>query len=932
MTQRYVVVDLETTGNSLKKGDRIIQFAAVVIEGGNIIEEYSTFLNPGQQLPLFIEELTNIKQEQVDSAPSFKDIAPTVMELLKDACFVAHNVLFDLSFLHEELVEAGYPGFYGSAIDTVELAKITRPTAQSYKLAHLAADEGFLHDRPHQADSDAYATAKLFLLFKSELEGIPLVTLKQLNKLSLSLKSDISELLTSILEERMKKSPIHHPHLYIHKGIAVRKPEPDPAFSGEGDATFPVKREVKLSMLQKAFPKYEEREDQLDMMDAVYNGLSKEEVVIIEAGTGLGKTIGYLLPAAYHAHVRKEKVVISTYTIDLQNQILHKELDALKNMLPFSVRTCVLKGRSNYISMAKFDRVLRTRNDNYEAAITKMQILNWLLQTETGDKDELNLSSGGELFWEKLQDGEHLQSEHLESWRNLDFYERAKNRALHSDLIITNHAYLMTDHFTTENSIASNAAVIVDEAHHLENAALKYMGSSLDYISAKMMLNKIGTRDQRLLLHKVESMLNGKGVLKHAPKRIESLVTDLAYELEQFFGILGGVSARIVKKTGGSGENGLNLLDLLKNDSDARAIEMIAERLIWQFKDLGLLFDEVITSLMDESELGKSQLFYLTEMHSLQLFFKEKHMQIKEFFKQRKGDYLYWLEWNKNSPSMYVRLYSQPCFIGDKLRNHFFGRHKSTILTSSTIKVNGSFDFFKERLGITDMAAAAYVYKSPFNYEKQVKMLIASDLPEVNKVSNEDYARELAAYIEEAAVVSNGRMLILFTSKEMLKETHAFLKAGDKLDGFNILSQGISSNSKSRLIKYFRSYEKSILLGTASFWDGLDLPGDILKCLLLVRLPFSSPADPLTEARAKRVQEEGGSPFWDYSLPEAIMRFRQGFGRLIRTNEDKGVFIVCDKRITTTRYGEEFIASLPELKMEEVTVSQLHDKMIDWLN
>ena len=930
MTQRYVVVDLETTGNSVKKGDKIIQFAAVVVEDGKIAEQFSTFLNPEQPLTPFIEELTGISSEQLEGAPLFADIAPEVNRLLDKACFVAHNVLFDLSFLQDELLEAGYPGFYGPTIDTVELAKIMRPQSASYKLSHLAAAEGLDHERPHQADSDALATAGLLMKFAGELKQIPLVTLKQLLALSHSLQSEISELMEFTLQERMKQSPLHHPYLQIHKGIAFRKPTPPEKMQRPLAAVFPEKDEEKKEMLRKAFSQFEAREGQLKMMDDVYRLIKGEKLAMLEAGTGLGKTLGYLVPAAYVSVSSNEKVIISTYTIELQNQLLQKELINLKNSLPFPVQTAILKGRSNYISLANVDRVLRIRDDNYDSALTKMQILIWLLQTETGDRDELNLTSGGELFWEKLHNGIRLSNEHQASWEPFDFYNRAKAQAEVADLIITNHAYLLSDYFTNKDGMFSGSTIIIDEAHQLDHAASKHLGTSFDYISIKMMLNKIGNSEQKLLLYRLNNLLNdGNGTDGGVCIRIENLVQEIGYELEQFFRMLAGMAEK--RMAGVSDRNAANLRDILLSSPNQRALLMLVERLVDHFKQLAGLLDDSTAHILKSCQLGKSQMYYLSELYTLVQFMREKCGQLKEYFLKPGEGTIYWLEWNRNSPSQYVYLYSQPILAGNTLWNRFFSKQKSVILTSSTLTVNGSFTYMKKKLGIDGQECETLEYPSPFDYKEKVRMLVASDIPEVNRVSVEDYAAWIAAYIRDAALASKGRMLVLFTSHEMLKETHDWLKNEPELDDFSILSHGVSSNSKSRLIKYFQNYDKSILLGTAGFWDGLDLPGETLQCLMMVRLPFSSPSEPVTEARCNEIIADGGNPFSSYSLPEAVIRFRQGFGRLIRTNEDRGVFIVCDRRIVTSPYGRDFLQSIPDIDKAEISLDALKTAIKQWL-
>lgn len=929
MTQRYVVVDLETTGNSVKKGDKIIQFAAVVVENNVIVDEYSTFINPEQPLSPFIEELTGIQSSQLVDAPLFSEVAPKIAEYFQDTYFVAHNVLFDLTFLQDEFIQNGYEPIYCSTIDTVELAKIIRPQATSFKLSHLAEEEGIEHDRPHQADSDAEVTARLFINFCEELRQLPLVTLKQLYRLSYSLKSEISELLGIILKERMTVSPIHYPYLQIHKGIAIRKPLELSHVQDAGNAIYPASAEEKEALLNKAFPNFELRKDQLKMMDAAYRIFNSNKTAIIEAGTGLGKTLGYLVPAAYCSLNQHEPIIVSTYTIELQNQLIHKELVNLHNMLPFTLKTAVLKGRPNYISLAQFDRALRTKDDNYETALIKMQILVWLLQTETGDKDELNMTAGGELFWERLQSAKGASNEHERAWQQLDFYERAKENAKDADLIVTNHAFLMSDFFSNNGMGMKNSLLIIDEAHQLENAALKHLGTSIDYVSLKMMINKLGFYDQKQLLNKLLNMVQELKPHKNNHSQADRLLQDVIYEIEQFFQLLSKACEDFQKNM--HNKNAVSLQSIVKGHGNGQPLKNLAERLHKQLQTLSAFLLEHVAYVKENGQPGKTQLFYLSEIESIAEFFKVRANNFLEYFLNNKDSFLYWVEWHKNSPGQYVYLYSQPISGGQELWHRFFAQQNSVILTSSTLTVKGSFEYMKNKLGLNHHDIETIAFPSPFQYKEKVELLVAKDIPEVNKVSQQYYVEQIVQYIEQAALACKGRMLVLFTSQDMLKEVHELLRIQTSLEDFNILSQGISSNSKTRLIKYFQNFDKSILLGTASFWDGLDLPGETLQCLMMVRLPFSPPNEPLTEARCEQIKNAGRNPFTEYALPEAIMRFRQGFGRLIRTNEDKGVFIVCDRRIVTTQYGKDFLLSIPDVAVNEVNLHDVQNSIKQWL-
>ncbi|WML30891.1 exonuclease domain-containing protein [Neobacillus sp. OS1-32] len=465
MFNKFVVIDLETTGNIPKKGDKIIQFAAVVIENGMITEQYSSLINPQKAIPVFIEELTGINDEMVINAPIFSEIAPKVISLLDGAYFVAHNVLFDLSFLQEELINANYEGFYGPVLDTVELARILYPTADGYKLSDLAEQENLRHDRPHQADSDAEVTAELLLIFLNRLMTLPRHTLKQLVPLAGGLKSDLQQLLDEMLDPLEGTEITLSQHIEIFKGIALKKTSPQPDFPvASRNTSYPENDEDKINILHKGFKSFEKRIGQFQMMDAVYNAFLTDRHLLIEAGTGVGKSLGYLLPAAYFSQQCKRPIVISTFTIPLQEQLLRKEIPFLNKLLPFNIQAALLKGRSHYLNLEKFHQTLLDENDNYDTTLTKMQILVWLTETETGDKDELNLSSGGQLFWDKVRNGQAVYETNSD-WLEKDFFLKAKRDAATADLIITNHSLLLSDMTGKGPSLPRYDYAIIDEGH-----------------------------------------------------------------------------------------------------------------------------------------------------------------------------------------------------------------------------------------------------------------------------------------------------------------------------------------------------------------------------------------------------------------------------------------------------------------------------------
>jgi ATP-dependent DNA helicase DinG len=932
MFSKFVVVDLETTGNSPKKGDKIIQFAAVVIENGKITETFSSLLKPNQPIPVFIEELTGINDEMVKQAPYFSEIAQKVMLLLEDAYFVAHNVFFDLPFLQEELIDSGYEGFYGPVIDTVELARILYPVADGYKLTDLAEQENLRHERPHQADSDAQVTAELLLLFLDKAMQLPSKTLSQLVHLSGGLKSDLQQMFDELLSEKNKSVETLPESIEVFNGVAIRKHFPDSnEILTQHDYSYPADHQTKADMLKSVFSSFEERTGQFSMMDEVYHAFQMSKHCFIEAGTGVGKSIGYLLPAAYISKQAGKQIVISTYTIQLQEQLIRKEVPLLLKLVPFPVKIVLLKGKDHYLSLEKFSQTLLEENDNYDTTLTKMQILVWLLETETGDKDELNLSSGGQIFWNKIKSEQTVYGQN-EFWKEKDFYFRAKSRADKADMVITNHSLLLSDLKANNALLPHFDYVILDEGHHFEKAAAKYLGRTLDYLNVRMLLGQIGNYDQKQLFYHLETLMetgkvNKEGLLHTF--ELNQLILNLFYEMDEFFKLSALYTLKHSINNPGSPRLRVRLMHHIY-DKELAAITHSAERFVFLLGDVHTALTEKLTALKKGSLLKGDQIVFVDEMHSVLAELAELKETVKDLI-MADSDLVKWIETDLRVPQNVTTITQQPASVAEYLSNVFFKKKKSVVITSATLTVNHSFHFIRKELGLKDYPCNEVIIPSPFDYKNQVELLIPEDLPEITSVSVDEYVVAITEHIITIAEATKGRMLLLFTSHEMLKKTYELIKESGFLSDFAIIAQGITSGSQTRLTRNFQRYEKAILLGTSSFWEGVDIPGEDLTCLVIVRLPFSPPDDPFTEAKCEYVKSQGGNAFSDYSLPEAVLRFKQGFGRLIRTENDRGIIVVFDKRIISTKYGKAFLQSIPDIRVRNGSIEQLSESIIQWL-
>jgi ATP-dependent DNA helicase DinG len=929
---KLVVIDLETTGNSPKKGEKIIQLSAVIIEGGKIIDQYTSFVSPGKPIPAFIEELTGINDEMVKDAPAFHEIAPKILELLDHGVFVAHNVQFDLSFLQAELEEAGYNPFTGPAFDTVELAKVALPSADSFKLTELSNSLDLSHVRPHQADSDAYVTAEILLYFIEELSKLPLVTLEKLHKLSHHLKSDLSLLFDSIVSEKQKHVEDLPPQLEVYRGLALLKK----ASSMKDESPIEELHFDEPNIeehLAKHVPFYEKREQQMDMINEIQHAFHESRHVVIEAGTGVGKSLGYLWPAVMFAKASHERVVISTYTIQLQEQLLHKEIKLLEKISPIPFRTVLLKGKNHYINLFKFEQSLREEESQYDVVLTKMQILVWLTRTESGDMDELNLTSGGQLFWNRLKhDGWHLPHT-KDPWIGKDFYLFARRSAQEADIIITNHSMLLTDIVNDSSMLPPYDYLVIDEAHHLEKSARQHLGVVMDYLSIKFSTSQLGTLDQKQLFYRLDQLISSHSVQMNTHSfELDSRIAQFYVDLEEAIGVLTSVFYKKAKKRTGVQKIQLRITDEMKKSSYFQPVLMAMERVISGMKFVEREFQQVLETIKDKKiKLLDKEKALIEEFYSFLVDFTELRMDFQTVFLREMNNHVLWLDGDTRSLPNSLSIQAQPVTVDRKLHDEIFAKKKSVVLTSATLTVSGSFNYFLNEIGLVDQGIKQVQLTSPFDYNEVSRLFVPTDVPEIQQVQNEEYIEAISSHLIGVAQATKGRMLILFTSYDMLRKTYELMKESGLLEEYVLMAQGITSGSRTRLTKNFQRFDKAILFGTSSFWEGVDIPGEDLSCLAMVRLPFSPPDEPVNQAKSDILKAQGKNPFSSHSLPEAIIRFKQGVGRLIRRTSDRGIVIVYDRRVMTTRYGKAFLQSIPSMEVKEGDLYDLVSWIEDWL-
>ncbi|MBM7564529.1 ATP-dependent DNA helicase DinG [Paenibacillus sacheonensis] len=957
----YAVLDLETTGHGA--GDEIIQVGLVLLDEELKVERtYSSFVKPSIPIPAFITGLTGIDESMVENAPELEEVLLEIVPLLSDSVLVAHNVAFDSGFLNSALDRCGYMSFDGRRLDTIDLLRILYPALTTYQLGAVTELFGIEHDQHHRADSDALATAELFAACCRKLESLPLLTLQRLVQL---LGDDIDDLgwfmSQFALKKEMQTSIDVDAYAYFRQfamkaGDWTEEQHPrseEEQASTVSDWTFPSFLAHIKAEIAAVVSGYEEREPQNMMFQEVIDAFDEERHLLIEAGTGTGKSLGYLIPALFYGVQHNKKIVVSTHTINLQEQLRSRDLPLLLAVMPYPFKAAIFKGRGNYLCLRKFEGKVNARDFQAPAEdrITASQMVVWLSETEHGDQEELNFGNRGADFWSAVSSDADSCLNRSCPWFKRCYYHRAKQEANIADVVITNHSMLFTDIRADHRLLPGYEHLILDEAHHLEEVAGKHLGTQLSYYSIQQPVFRLCKDARNGQLIALNSRLAHEDMEKTQKWReeIDEVVPvfgELRDEWERLFELLyafasagsGTFRNAAASADGQGGESGQYVLRLRGGKlpdlwNEAQLIEEAVHGYLSQIiRPLEKVFAAVKEEIDDPAIAA-----LVTDLSGTVKDLARARDDLRQFIKADRSDTVYWLEANGNSRSKSVQMYAVPADVSNQLRTYFFETKRSVIMTSATLSVQKSFQYACEQLGLAGEEEAGRLktvqLPSPFNYRDQALVIIPRNIPVLKGAAGDPLFNEmLVKSLTDAAIETKGRMLVLFTSYKMLKQVYDPLKEALAQRAIQVLGQGIDSSNRSKLTRRFQQQAASVLLGTSSFWEGVDIPGDALTCLAIVRLPFQPPNHPLVEAKSELLQEQKQNPFMKLSVPQAVIRFKQGFGRLVRTGKDRGIVLIYDTRVIETYYGKYFLYSLPGPKIETMHLDQIVPRMHEWLS
>lgn len=925
----YAVVDIETTGGNVQSGDRIIQFGCVLIENDQIVHQFAVDINPLRSIPKEIEHLTGISNQSVAHAPYFEDVAATLANLLEGCVFVAHNIQFDYSFLSEEFIRCGMPPLNLKGIDTVELSQILLPTEPSFTLNDLMNSLQIVHQNPHQADSDAYATGELLLLLKQKVQLLPLVTVEKLAELAANCTMDTELFFSTHLREMRENVSALSDQIVIKNGLAIQ----NKAVSFEHiqyrkEQVYPETVEGKNTLFQSHF---DLRNTQMRMMDKIHQTLnnSDESHLAIEAPTGIGKTLGYLFPAVYHATSEKP-IVISTYTTLLQQQLMQKDLPQLQKVIPFPIQAALLKSKSHYLHLSKFAHLLEEPVHQKLEAVYRMRVLVWLTQTKTGALDELNLTNYNHDFWNKVRHRGWLGDEKLDDWYEEDFYLHAQKQVRHASIIVTNHAYLCHDLQNEKQTLKPFASLIIDEAHHLSEVASQSTSNIFRYYEMQKALKWLGKTDDAASL---------MGILSGLEEKATESLKFLLRNLDMDFYLLNESLSTLIDELLSYCRDQIQREETIQDrhdipfDSDKSSIKLkkMTKKVSQLLNEVCFLGLEVVQSLHKEKErFTQNELHQITDFYDSIIELDQQKTVFDLVFHRNSEHEVTWFSFAEKSPKNSFSIHQTSVSTHDFLKEQLVQKIPTIVYTGATLEVDGSFDYFQKQIGESHLRTLKLA--SAYDYEKQVKFWVPKEVTPIKSMTKKRYTEMIVHYLDLITKNSSENMLVLFTSFEVLQNVHELLKRHPGFVGREILAQGLSG-SRERILKRFFRAQGGILLGADSFWEGVDLPGKSLSIIVVTRLPFESPDRPFVKAKHHWLKKKQINPFYSDTIPKASLRLKQGLGRLVRSETDKGIFIVLDERLIHSNFGQKMQQSLPEgICIEEIQEAKMEAEIKNFLS
>ena len=942
-----VAFDVETTGLD-PKAEEVIQFSAVKFENGEKTEELNLFCNPNKPIPEFIVELTRIEDSMVENEPHFSERKEDILKFFADHPLIAHNARFDIGFLEEKFSMS----IENPIIDTLDIARIFLYWLPDRKLETLSAHFELETEGAHRADVDTRNTGRLFfklleimLYYDISLyNDIIFITDPLVNIPNYELYRWIHDYYQKIGRTHKEKiRPYHTMPINKLGDFKNRIISDDPKIKKISrqniDRVFGLK-----GTLSETLPGYEMRLGQMKMAGDIVEAFNEDEFLVAEAGTGVGKSLAYLIPAV--RWIKKNRrdgmsIVVSSYTKTLQEQLFFKDIPFIHEFIDKDFSVVMLKGRQNYICLTKWHALIKNLDNqiNLFDRIHLLPLLVWLRETKTGDIEE---NSGFQIrrvphIWAKLLSETGYCTTKKCAEHNGCYLGKIRKLAYHADIIIVNHSLLLSDAVSENAILPEHPIVVIDEAHNIIRSAYQYLGMEISPWRIERTLNKLYTPG-RLRLGALVNLSRYVGKGEEWEKDHADMIIKRLSQCED------DVSA-MIKSSNVFFKAFLKLVNAEIRKPDQRYIQKV------RYKSDSSPFSEMkeCEELMKVSaKVDRSLALLLKELNALNtkekasisdqgddlglaiMAFGEMQAEMRTCFYPDTDDLIYWYELPVDIDSIFLTIKASPLHVNEQLYEKVFKNKKAVIATSATLSIADRFKYFLKRSGLDMMEEGRVrteIYESPFNYEEQCEIWNVTHLGQPGNRAFDENVAELVGMLSSKHHLGT---LVLTTSYASIRNMKAVMENISKHNGFNLITQ-MGSASRTALLQRFIQQTNSVLIGTESFWEGVDIPGEPLELLVMTKLPFAVPTEPVVQAITEDIEKNGGNAFMEYSIPEAILKFKQGFGRLIRSKEDKGIALIMDNRLSFKRYGQYFQQSIPATMRFVKNSEELQQNVHKWV-
>ena len=885
----FVSIDLETTGLNYKT-DKIIEISAVKYESGKVVGSFSKLVNPNKLISPFITNLTGIKNSDVENKKSFLNISEDFISFIKDLPIIGHNIQFDLKFIDNALNNS-YDIFSHSYVcDTYFLSKIFLYYSNSFKLESLCNDFGINTGSSHRAEDDAKSAGDLFVVLLEKINNYDLNTINEIYKCykdSMTINKDLFfHIINYKISENKKplnmdlSQNLHNENLFEYFSKTNKSLNFEEIYLDKG-------------LLDAKINNYEFRPSQYEFSKDVLKSFGSSSIFIAEAETGLGKSYGYLVPAMLNSF--DNKILISTSTHNLQEQLFNKDIPSLSEALDISIKASIVKGMKNYICVKRFKKLFNNLDLLNEKDIYELLSLSvWIKNTKTGDISECNSFPIDRLYylWDMINYDYQFCSFHSNDNTEC-FYNKLKKEIPKSNLLVINHSLLATIYNKEESVFDDFNLCVIDEAHKVSENCRMHLKQ---FISLKSITG----------LFETSVYLFEKIISYNTDHDIYNQLINIKSKIELDFNHFTSTFREVTNEFGYS-----NLLSKMNFNGQHDIRFKIDELNRIEFSDFIDFFPIILEDLKIFIEsVNSSKSLKISKANKLDLSlqfnkFQELDKSMNKIF-IKSSNQVKWISAFINNKKISSLSFNSVPLVVEQVFDFFYKKFDSMILTSATLTVDDSFDYILNELGINDFSIDKSIntkkFTSPFFLKDQIKLFVNNS----NLVIDSDsFINDIKNIILDLRNHVPKRMLVLCTSYKQI------INFKNILSNFDNIYYQDKTTSKDILIKNYLSNNNSILFGTSSFWEGVDLPNDKLEILIILKVPFSNPYNPIVEAKIEKFRNNNIDPFINFQLYEAILKLKQGFGRLIRHQNDIGVCIIADPRILNKSYGQIVLDSLP---------------------